>query len=172
MVKMRKSLYKKWKQDGTPLFICSNPLLTSIYREVKLTLCSVDREDLSISTGDVTVINEALELLKPFEEATRELSADTYISLSKVVPLARSLQRLTNLSQSSLELKNELLTNMARKCNNIEGNYILSVSALLDPRFKMLAFGQALMYQSAVEKLSGKVTLAQSKETSEQSAST
>ena len=75
------------------------------YREVKLTLCSVDREDLSITTGDVTVINEALEILKPFEEATHDLSADTYISLSKVVPLACSLQRLTNLSQSSLELK-------------------------------------------------------------------
>ena len=55
------------------------------YREVKLTQCSVDCEDLSISTGDVAVLNEALELLKPFEEATRELSCDTYISLSKVI---------------------------------------------------------------------------------------
>ena len=60
---------------------------------------------------------------------------------------------------------------MGRRFNNIEGNYILSVCALLDPRFKKLAFDQAFMYQSTVEKLSGEVTLAQSRENSEQSRS-
>ena len=89
-----------------------------------------------------------------------------------MISLARSLQCLTNLSQSSLDLKKELQANMGQRFNNIEGNYILSVCALLDPRFKKLAFDQAFMYQSTVEKLSGEVTLAQSKENSEQSRST
>ena len=65
------------------------------YREVKLALCSLDREDLLISTSDVKFLEEAINLLKPFEEATCEISSDQYTLLSKVVPLARSLQLLS-----------------------------------------------------------------------------
>ena len=109
------------------------------YREIKLTLCLVDREDLSITTSKVHVLQEALQLLKPFEQATREVSFEDYISPSKVIPLARSLQSLTQLSPSTLPVEGELLSNMAGKFINLEGNYLLTVSALLDPRFRKSA---------------------------------
>lgn len=72
------------------------------YREVKL---SLDREDLSISLTDVSVIEQAIAVLKPFEEATRELSSDTYPSISKVIPLARVLQRVTTVIFASQSKK-------------------------------------------------------------------
>ena len=78
--KDEKKLVQKVKKRWNSTFYMFQ-FIVDEHREVKLTLCSVDHEDLSISTGDLTVINEALELLKPFEEATRELSADTWISL-------------------------------------------------------------------------------------------
>ena len=51
-------------------------------------------------------IKQALSLLQPFEAAMRELSADKYVSLSKVIPIAKSLQQLTAtaVSASSLPL--------------------------------------------------------------------
>ena len=71
------------------------------YREVKLTLCLLDREDLSILMSDIKTLEEAVALLKPFEEATREISSDHYASVSKLIPLARSLQQLTSQSKAT-----------------------------------------------------------------------
>lgn len=45
------------------------------YKDIKLTLCSFDHEQLSVSIAEVKIIEEALELLKPFEEVTHELSS-------------------------------------------------------------------------------------------------
>ena len=40
-------------------------------------------------------MKSAVALLKPFEAATRETSADQYFTISKLIPIARSLQQLT-----------------------------------------------------------------------------
>ena len=53
--------------------------------------------------------------------------------------MAHSLHSLTQLSPSTLPLKQELLSNMARKFLNLQGNYLLTVNALLDPRFRKSA---------------------------------
>ena len=40
-------------------------------------------------------MKSAVALLKPFEAATRETSADQYFTISKLIPIARPLQQLT-----------------------------------------------------------------------------
>ena len=40
-------------------------------------------------------MKSAVALLKPFEATTREMSADQYFTISKLIPIARSLQQLT-----------------------------------------------------------------------------
>ena len=69
--------------------------LVEIYREVNTALCFMDRNDLCLSAAEIDTMSDAMVLLKPFEEVTRELSADKFVSISKVIPLARSLQRIT-----------------------------------------------------------------------------
>lgn len=73
-------------------------------------------------------MREVVTLLKPFEEATRELS-DNYVSISKIIPIARGLQRLTMDCGSTHPLKHELLTSMRRYCS-IEINYMFAASTL------------------------------------------
>jgi uncharacterized protein YdcH (DUF465 family) len=68
------------------------------YQAVNTTLCMKDRSELYLSTQEVSSMREAVLLLKPFEEVTRELS---YISISKIIPIARGLQHLTIDSGSS-----------------------------------------------------------------------
>ena len=57
------------------------------------------------------------------------------MSVSKVIPLARSLQCLTAECVSSHgTLKQELLRSMAKRFTALESHYSLAVSTLLDPR--------------------------------------
>ena len=80
-------------------------------------------------------------VLAPFKAATREISADKYISGSKIIPLSRTLQRPTcsSVQPAVQKLVNVLLCKMNRIFLNMEGNMLLAVPTLLDPRFKKFA---------------------------------
>ena len=46
-------------------------------------------------------MKEVVSILGPFEIATTELGADKYVSISKLIPMARSLQHVTGVSDIS-----------------------------------------------------------------------
>ena len=101
------------------------------------------RNTICLSCEDVESIKEAVSILDPFEIAITELNADKYVSISKLIPMARSLQHVTGVSDTStsvMHLKEELVAQMCHRFTNIEGNPLLAVSTLLDPRLKKLAF--------------------------------
>ena len=65
------------------------------HQAITTALCLSNRNDLCLSAADVKLLEESLSVLQPFEAATREIFADQYVSISKAIPLARSLQHLT-----------------------------------------------------------------------------
>ena len=100
------------------------------YEAVNTTLCMMDHSELCLSSHEIQTLKEAVLLLKPFEEVTKKLSSDKYVSISKVIPLVRGLQRLTVECVSTHQLKQELVANMRRRFLSIEENYILAASTL------------------------------------------
>ena len=124
--------------------------LVEQYKAVNTTLCFFDHSQLCLSSPEVAIMSDAVKMLRHFEQATREISADKYLSVSKVIPLTRSLQCVTAECTSLRALKQELLSSMARRFTNIEINYTLAVSTLLDPRFKKVGFGNASACSQAV----------------------
>ena len=75
-------------------------------------LCLSNRNDLWLSAADVKLLEESVSVLQPFEAATREISADQYVSISKAIPLARSLQHLTTESSHQTSLRLQLSAQM------------------------------------------------------------
>ena len=142
------------------------------YREVNATLCFLDQSQLCLSSTEMSILNEAVKLLKHFEHATREISADSYLSISKVIPLARSLQRVTNECLSTRPLKQELMFSMSRRfTGRIEGSYCLAVSTILDPRFKKVGFSDTSACNQSVQRLTSEVAsviASQSNDTTEE----
>ena len=131
--------------------------LVEQYKAVNTTLCFFDHSQLCLSSPEVSIMSDAVKMLRHFEQATREISADKYLSVSKVIPLARSLQCVTAECTSLRALKQELLSSMARRFTNIEMNYTLAVSTLLDPRFKKVGFGNASACSQTVLRLTSEV---------------
>ena len=91
-------------------------------------------------SGLVLILKDAIALIEPFEETTRELATEKFASVSKVIPIARSLQAIISKSSSVRPLKLELLEQMQRRFLNMEGHDILCNSILFNPRFKKLEF--------------------------------
>lgn len=120
------------------------------HEAVTTTLCLLDRKEYCLSTSMVDTMKELVEILKPFEAVTREVSADTYISSSKIILLARSLQKLTGFKGTSSDKVYDTLSGeMRKRFLGIEKNPILASSTILDPRFNKLGFGD----DAAVDKV-------------------
>ena len=54
----------------------------------------MDQRDLCLTQFEISAPKTLLDpktLLEPFEEVTNEMSADKYLSVSKIIPLAHSL---------------------------------------------------------------------------------
>ena len=62
-------------------------------------------------------------MLRHFEQATREISADKYLSVSKEIPLTSSLPCVIVERTSLHAIKQKLLSSMVRRFTNIEISY-------------------------------------------------
>ena len=115
-------------------------------KAITTALCFSGRNDLCLTAEEMQLLETAISVLKPFEAATREISSDTYISISKAIPLARSLQHLaaersgSSATNKNYSLSSSLSAQMRRRFTGIENAHLLGFSTLLDPRLKKLAF--------------------------------
>ena len=86
-----------------------------------------------------------MEVLKPAYDLTTILSAESYPTMSLIIPLIRGVQSTLGNVQPSTAigelLKNKLLEIVNRRLGAFESNKIAARATFLDPRFKKLAFG-------------------------------
>lgn len=105
------------------------------------TLCLFGRNNMCLNDGEWSHISQATEVLGPFEEATKEVSAEQYVTISKVIPLVSLLQQATSSAgQRSNTLASQLEAQCKRRFQNVKHNHTSAVSIFLDIRFKNIVF--------------------------------
>ncbi|CAH1109424.1 unnamed protein product [Psylliodes chrysocephalus] len=93
-----------------------------------------------LTVAEWSVLKQCCVLLKPFEEVTRELSAEKSVCVSKIIPLIESLKQfLCGLQvddETASSLKDCLIQGLRTRFHRVEFNAILAKATYLDPRFK------------------------------------
>ncbi|MGH0159335.1 UNVERIFIED_CONTAM: hypothetical protein FKN15_045766 [Acipenser sinensis] len=108
---------------------------------VTTALCLLGKNTLCLSNEELSMIHLTIEALRPFEEATREVSAEKHVSVSKVIPLVSLLLRAAAATERQGScLATELALQCQRRFCVIETFHSLAASTFLDIRFKNLAF--------------------------------
>ncbi|XP_048010522.1 uncharacterized protein LOC125244488 [Megalobrama amblycephala] len=80
-----------------------------------------------LSDDEWSCISQAIEALRPFEQATKEVSAEQYVTISKVIPLVSLLQNAAMLAgQKGNTLALQLAAQCKRRFENIEHNFTLA----------------------------------------------
>ena len=113
------------------------------YQAITTALCLSSGNELCLASSDVDMLKATITILKPFEATTTEMSADKCVSISKVIPLARSLEHLTSRITKDIPLVLELKAQMRRHFTSLESSHLLAMATMLDPRMKKLAFHDA-----------------------------
>ncbi|XP_041735582.1 zinc finger BED domain-containing protein 4-like [Coregonus clupeaformis] len=126
---------------------------------VAAALSTLDTDIIPLGSADYEVIHQCLGVLGSFNQATAELASEKRVSASKVIPLVRMLKITLEKKHGAIihPTATQLVSNLQRElqtsCSMVETEPILALSALLDPRFKMLAFGNQGYAQEAVKLL-------------------
>ena len=122
---------------------------------------SSDGPSVSLSSPEWCMMSKLIQILKPLEEAARELSTEQRVSCSKVIPLLNALlfELRKNVvdddetqvpesqgssgrhsSEESQQVISDLIASIEQRCLNYDEDRIFSVCTLLDPRFKEVCF--------------------------------
>ncbi|CAH1979242.1 unnamed protein product [Acanthoscelides obtectus] len=99
---------------------------------------------IMVNAVEMVQIKEIILLLKPLEFITNELSGESYVTISKVIPLINCLMHnieTINLETDIfLEAKQQLVAELKKRFGKIEFNSIIAMATILDPRFKNVHF--------------------------------
>lgn len=106
------------------------------HNAIMTVLCLHGRNELCLSAGEVTEMREAVNTLRPFELAAREISADLHLSASKIIPFSRMLMEVTatesrastslTVIEGSGSLNDELQLQVRKRFRSVETNFWLA----------------------------------------------
>ncbi|KAF2902321.1 hypothetical protein ILUMI_03859 [Ignelater luminosus] len=114
------------------------------------------------------IINELYQILKPFEDIIKTITAEHYCAASLVVPILNGLNNVVvalngkHWSNPNKQVLLLLLKGLSERLGNIEQNNTLFICTFLDPRFKTLTFSNAKKTDSVkkliIEAVSSKIS--------------
>ena len=111
-----------------------------LQQPVRRVLADELRDDLQQTREELLIIQDAVAALKPFDEVTKEMSAEKTTSISKVIPIIRGLGetlRQMETSPVACELREQLLQ---KRFPNPEDSTLWGIATFLDPRFMKHVF--------------------------------
>lgn len=124
-------------------------------KPVTIVLADTDLDNLTNSEWNM--VDAVIEILEPFEWATRALSADKYATLSMVIPLMSAILirlRQIRCSVSAADvIRKSLIKAVETRFSELETNKLVTSACLLDPRFKGKMFIDTSRRIAAVEEL-------------------
>lgn len=108
----------------------------------------------ALSAVEFQICKELLDILNPLEQTTKEISGETYVTSSKVIPLINCLKnKITEFRALTCDIQNVkqiTLAEIQKRFGSIEDNKILACATILDPRFKKIHFNNAVACSQAI----------------------
>ena len=103
------------------------------------------RMDLLPKDNELKLLEDIIDILKPFKDVTEQMSGQAYVTLSAVRPIlhflkSKVLQPLDSESRSVQNIKNEMRSNLCLRYQLPMVSKLLDVACFVDPRFKAMPF--------------------------------
>lgn len=110
-----------------------------------------------LSGLELSIVSSVLQVLRPLEATTKEVSGDKYCTISKIIPLVHlmisKIQPLVFEESIAKEVQKLVLKEIKKRMGSIEQVTPLAIATILDPRFKKIHFTDHLACSNAVQKI-------------------
>lgn len=97
----------------------------------------------NLSRDELDLVGEAIQLLEPFDEANTEISAEKYVTVSKILALINIITEFIIRTEVKTSIGPSSKTNLVSEIirfESYENRKICAFSSVLDPRFKQTDF--------------------------------
>lgn len=116
-----------------------------------------------LTGSELQAAKELVQLLKPFDEATKIICGEHYLTGSKVIPIVHILKNQLSVLAPDTEIgthfKIELERQFSKRFNNIEKVLPLAISTILDPRFKNIHFSDKIACAYSINKITEMINI-------------
>lgn len=151
---LKQEIATRWNST----FYCLESFLTLSSHVCKILLLPKHKKGPPMLTAEeLELVAECIQILKPFEVATKDISGEKYISGSLVIPLTNclrtSLEKINLTSLISNRLKVELEKQIEKRLSPMEKNALLASATILDPRFKKIHFQSPVNVANVITRL-------------------
>lgn len=114
-----------------------------------------------LSTLELQIIKDFMQLLEPFKSTTTIFSGKMYITGSQVIPIIHTLQNQLELelelsipsSEVGCHIKKVLIQEFQARFRNIENTSLIAIATILDPRFKKFHFSDKIACCFTINKI-------------------
>lgn len=110
-----------------------------------------------LSSSEIEELKQLNELLKPFDYITTNLSGESYVTISQIIPMVNCLQSqlrdFTTTSQNVIDTKSMLLKELEKRFGQVELVPKIAIATVLDPRFKNLHFKDPVANSKSLTKI-------------------
>ncbi|XP_067211677.1 zinc finger BED domain-containing protein 4-like [Linepithema humile] len=118
---------------------------------------------IMLTAFELQAAKEFVQLLKPFNEATKIICGEHYLTGSKVIPIINTLKNKLHMLAPNTEIgihfKHELQRQFSKRFNDIEKNHTLAISTILDPRFKNINFSDEIACAYSINKITQMINI-------------
>jgi len=141
--KLIQDVSTRW--NSTYYMVCR---FVELETSIRGTLGLLNNAPENLRPEEWTILKDLIKVLKPFEESTKAISGQKYMTASLVIVIVRGLFKVynslkkTNLAPRVLHVVDKLIANMNERdgFKNLEKSKTLSRCTFLDPRFKHIPF--------------------------------
>ncbi|XP_030762679.1 zinc finger BED domain-containing protein 4-like [Sitophilus oryzae] len=148
------SVPTRWNStfDMLSRFINLYPYVARVLANPNLKLKNAPR---MLSGDEIDLLSEIVEILKPFKQATTEISGSDYLTGSLVLPMISciesALSTIKPTSEMSKILLKKLEDSLGIRCAPTQTNPLLCNAVLCDPRFKRLYMKPVVASQAVMQ---------------------
>lgn len=145
----------------TDLKLIQSVIFLELANSIGNVLMEFPKSPIMITAMDLMILKELCSLLEPLEQAITDISGDKYVTSSLIIPMIDCLKNQISGIQFESGLIHLLQTNLLKEIEKrfglIEENSLLSISTLLDPRFKKLHFKKIINVGQSISKIKTKL---------------
>ncbi|CAK1587745.1 unnamed protein product [Parnassius mnemosyne] len=110
-----------------------------------------------LTAQQLEFIKDLINILRPLEVITKEISGENYVTASKIIPIVSCLTETYNTMENSTDIGAKTRTLIAdglkKRFGMVEQVHLLAAATILDPRFKKIHFTDHVACSRAINRI-------------------
>lgn len=110
-----------------------------------------------LTAQQLEFIKDLINILRPLEVITKEISGEDYVTASKIIPIVSCLTETYNTMKNSTDIgvktRTLIVDGLKKRFGNVEQVHLLAAATILDPRFKKIHFTDHVACSRAINKI-------------------